>query len=156
MKKIIVIVVCILIGAFAGFLVGKLNNSTKEVPVETVETEAAPNIIWRHSHFILNEENVYNELMAQKVDFPEIVLAQAVLETGNFKSYNCRTRNNLFGLRKLNGEYMTFDHWTHSVAAYKKYIQKYNQLPKDYYQYLKDLGYAEDPEYTIKLKQIVH
>lgn len=51
--------------------------------------------------------------------------------------------------------FMSFDHWTNAVAAYKKFIQKYDPPPKDYYKYLQDLGYAEDPNYIIKLKQIV-
>lgn len=96
-----------------------------------------------------------NELKAQDVQFPEIVAAQALLETGNFKSYSCINRNNLFGLRKKDGTYMSFEHWTECVAAYKKYIQKWKQPPSDYYKYLDNLGYAEDTSYTIKLKQMV-
>ena len=96
-----------------------------------------------------------NELKAQDVQFPEIVAAQALLETGNFKSCACINGNNLFGLRKKDSTYMSFEHWTDCVAAYKKYIQKWKQPPNDYYKYLDDLGYAEDTSYTTKLKQMV-
>ena len=96
-----------------------------------------------------------NELKAQDIQFPEIVAAQAKLETGNFKSYACINRNNLFGLRKKDSTYMSFEHWTECVTAYKKYIQKWKQPPNDYYKYLDDLGYAEDESYTTKLKQMV-
>lgn len=109
---------------------------------------------WRTEHFKLTNENLYNELIAQEIDYPEIVLAQAILETGNYTSYSCRERNNLFGLRKRDGSYMTFDHWTNSVHAYKKYIQKYKKVPEDYYKFLDDLRYAEDSIYVLRVKSI--
>ena len=109
---------------------------------------------WRTEHFKLTNENLYNELIAQEIDYPEIVLAQAILETGNYTSYSCRERNNLFGLRKRDGSYMTFDHWTNSVHAYKKYIQKYKTVPENYYKFLDDLGYAEDSIYVLRVKSV--
>ena len=102
----------------------------------------------------LNIDNLYEELLNQQIDYPEIVLAQALLETGHFESFSCRERNNLFGLTKRDGTYMTFPHWTYSVAAYKKYIQKYKEVPEDYYKYLERLGYAEDSAYIEKVKHI--
>lgn len=146
-------IVAVLLGVLLGMVLEKA-FLPKEY-TESSKIEVVPDIVWRCDHFALNEENVYRELLIQKVDFPEIVLAQAILETGNFKSYGCLARNNLFGLRKKDGNYMSFGHWTFSVAAYKMYIQKYSHPPNDYYQYLQDLGYAEDPEYITKLKQIV-
>lgn len=122
-----------------------------------IEKEDSVSVQWRQNHFLLSEENLYNELVAQGVDFPEIVTAQALLETGHFKSYACLQQNNLFGLRDNKGTYMSFPHWTDAVAAYKKYIQRYNHpVPEDYYAYLQELGYAEDPQYIDKLKQIVN
>lgn len=102
----------------------------------------------------LTVENLYEELQNQEVDYPEIVLAQALLETDHFRSYSCRERHNLFGLRKKDG-YMEFPHWTYSVAAYKRYIQKYENVPSDYYRYLDRLGYAEDTIYVEKVKEMV-
>lgn len=123
--------------------------------LEEPEKEVA-NIRWRSNHFKLNESNLMDELKAQGVAFPEIVKAQAVLETGHFKSYACLQRNNLFGLRRKDGTYMSFDHWTESVAAYKTYIQKWNHPPSNYYHYLDSLGYAEDKTYVEIVKQIVN
>lgn len=152
MNRYIIRIAYGVVGILLGIMLG-LALSPKES--ESPNIEIVPDIVWRCDHFALNKENVYRELLIQKVDFPEIVLAQAMLETGNFKSYGCLTRNNLFGLRKKDGNYMSFEHWTFSVAAYKMYIQKYSHPPNDYYQYLQDLGYAEDPNYITKLKQIV-
>ncbi len=146
-----------LIGICVGIAIGAvcvLWFQAMEREAEKTGGEVA-SVKWRQNHFMLSEENLYNELVAQGVDFPEIVQAQAILETGHFKSHACLQQNNLFGLRNGDGTYMAFDHWTDAVAAYKKFIQKYDPPPNDYYKYLQDLGYAEDPNYIIKLKQIV-
>lgn len=88
---------------------------------------------------------------------PEIVYAQAVLETGNFKSDLCINGNNLFGLyNSKEKEYYKFDNWTESVEAYIDYIQYKYKPPNDYYQFLDNIGYAEDPNYVNKLKKIVN
>lgn len=137
------------------FFINVYSDNKKENTI--VEKEDSVSVQWRQNHFLLSEENLYNELVAQGVDFPEIVTAQAILETGHFKSYACLQQNNLFGLRDNKGTYMSFPHWTDAVAAYKKYIQRYNHpVPEDYYAYLQELGYAEDPQYIDKLKQIVN
>lgn len=137
------------------FFINVYSDNKKENTI--IEKEDSVSVQWRQNHFLLSEENLYNELVAQGVDFPEIVTAQAILETGHFKSYACLQQNNLFGLRDNKGTYMSFPHWTDAVAAYKKYIQRYNHpVPEDYYAYLQELGYAEDPQYIDKLKQIVN
>ena len=137
------------------FFINVYSDNKKENII--IEKEDSISVKWRQDHFKLSEENLYNELVAQGVDFPKIVTAQALLETGHFKSYACLQQNNLFGLRDNKGKYMSFPHWTDAVAAYKKYIQRYNHpVPEDYYAYLQELGYAEDPQYIDKLKQIVN
>lgn len=90
------------------------------------------------------------------VEHPNVVFSQAVLETGNFKSNVCRTRNNLFGLYdSYNDEYYKFNHWSESVIAYRKYIQnKYTNKSENYYAFLKRIGYAEDEGYIEKVKKI--
>lgn len=42
-----------------------------------------------------------------------------------------------------------------SVVAYLNYIQYRYKPPDDYYQFLIKIGYAEDPQYVEKLKNIV-
>lgn len=91
------------------------------------------------------------------IQHPEIVYAQAILETGHFKSVGCLKHNNLFGLYdSKKHRYCRFDHWTESVVAYKEWIQRRYEPPNDYYLFLKRIGYAKDPEYVNKLKQIVN
>lgn len=154
-RLLFIVVMSGLFGAYMHYIIEK-NEVESEEPNEPNEEEIV-SVKWRQDHFKLSEENLYNELVAQGVDFPEIVTAQALLETGRFKSYACLQQNNLFGLRDNKGKYMSFPHWTDAVAAYKKYIQRYNHpVPEDYYAYLQELGYAEDPQYIDKLKQIVN
>ena len=62
--------------------------------------------------------------------------------------------NNLFGLRRpSDGSYYEFENWEESVRAYKKYVQ-YKYKGGDYLLFLKRIGYAEDPDYIIKVHQI--
>lgn len=103
------------------------------------------------------EEGLREALGYYNVQHLEIVYAQAVLETGNFKSDLCINDNNLFGLyNSRKKRYYTFDHWTESVEAYIDFIQCKYKPPNDYYKFLDNIGYAEDPEYINKLKRIVN
>lgn len=96
-------------------------------------------------------------LIHYEVKFPEIVYAQAVLETGHFKSVGCLRHHNLFGLyNSKDKRFHRFNHWTESVIAYKEWIQRRYKPPEDYYEFLKRIHYARDPEYIKKLKKIVN
>lgn len=107
------------------------------------------------------QEGLMEALEYYDVKHPKIVQAQAILETGNFTSEGCLVDNNLFGLYDSKRQrYYSFDHWTSSVEAYVSMVQyKYkggnDKPPNDYYKFLSDIGYAEDPNYINKLKGIV-
>lgn len=100
------------------------------------------------------EEGLLEALKYYDVHHPEIVYAQAVLETGWFKSKGCTRDNNLFGLRHRKG-YYKYNHWSESVLAYKEKIQSRYKEGEDYYSFLSRIHYAESPEYNKVLKQIV-
>lgn len=103
------------------------------------------------------EEGLMEALEYYGVKHPNVVYAQAVLETGHFKSDLCINGNNLFGLyNSRKKRYYTFDHWTKSVEAYIDFVQYKYKPPNDYYKFLDNIGYAEDPEYINKLKRIVN
>lgn len=107
------------------------------------------------------QEGLMEALEYYDVKHPKIVQAQAILETGNFTSEGCLVDNNLFGLYDSKRQrYYSFDHWISSVEAYVSMVQyKYkggnDKPPNDYYKFLSDIGYAEDPNYINKLKGIV-
>ena len=105
---------------------------------------------------LLTPENVLAMLEKYEVKFPKIVLAQALLETGNFSSDLCRVHHNLFGLRHpSDGSYYEFTTWEESVKAYRDDVQ-YKYTDGDYYSFLSRIGYAEDRQYTSKVKRIAN
>ena len=102
----------------------------------------------------LNISNLYQALDRNRIAFPKIVVAQALLETGYFTSNVCLNDNNLFGLRRPgDGSYYRFNNWEESVKAYKDYVQ-YKYKAGDYFRFLQRIGYAEDPYYLYKVKSI--
>lgn len=103
----------------------------------------------------LTYENVRDYLIINKVKHPNIVLRQALLETGYFKCTNCSLDyNNLFGFR-YHKKYIKFNNWKESVhyyanwQYYKAYVDSTN-----YYDFLINVGYATDGTYVNKLKNI--
>ena len=102
----------------------------------------------------LNIQNLVTEMDRYGITNQRYVVAQALLETGYFTSRVCLECNNLFGLRRpSDGSYYEFDRWEESVKAYKDYVQ-YKYKGGDYLLFLKRIGYAEDPDYIVKVHQI--
>lgn len=95
---------------------------------------------------------VLQEIKRQNIPHPAIVLAQARLETGNFKSdYYLRTKN-LFGIKKK-GKYAIYDDWRDGVREYKRLVSsRYDG--GSYYSFLRRIKYSSDPNYIEKLKKI--
>lgn len=95
------------------------------------------------------------QLKLKEIKFPEIVEAQARLETGNFTSNYFKNYHNLFGFRGKNG-YIKYTTWIKSVEAYAKWQTKYyKNNNEDYFTFLKRINYAEDTNYIIKLKTCI-
>jgi len=92
-------------------------------------------------------------LIQNEVQHVDIVIAQAILESGWFKCTNCsRELNNPFGFF-WKGKYKKFRDLSHAVFYYKTWQDKWYK-GGDYYVFLKKIGYAEDPGYINKLKRI--
>ena len=98
-------------------------------------------------------EHVLAEIQRQGIPHPHIVLAQARLETGNFKSDRCRRDHNLFGMKR-GRRYAKYSNWRESVKDYKQRISS-RYKGGDYYAFLRRIGYASDPNYIGKVKHIV-
>lgn len=91
--------------------------------------------------------NLLAEIERNGIKYPKIVLAQAILETGWFRSSVCRNKHNLFGLTNPRTKnYYEFNHWTESVRAYYTKVQ-YRYKGGNYLLWLRNIGYAEDPGY---------
>ena len=143
----------ILMGCIAiGYILGALPYWTAK-PVEDnviVITEEVPDF-WN----LPPEEGLWEAMEYYDIDHPATVYAQAILETGYFKSRVCKEYNNLFGLyNSRKGDYFRYNHWVESVIAYAELIQGSKRYDDIYYDYLTKIGYAEDKDYITKLKQI--
>lgn len=99
--------------------------------------------------------------------FPEIVYAQAILETNHFKSRIFKENNNLFGMRQAvkritkahytQYDYAYYKNWIESLDDYALYSSTYLfplKTENDYFNYLSQ-NYAEDTQYIAKLKHII-
>lgn len=99
--------------------------------------------------------NLYDEIIRNRIQYPKIVLAQAILETGWFKSSVCKYKHNLFGLTNpRTGKYYEFEHWTESVRAYYTKVQ-YRYKGGNYLLWLRDIGYAENPNYVREVIRVL-
>ena len=113
-----------------------------------------------HPEFLLSETpssiSLLEALEYYNVQHPNIVYAQAIPETGHFRSKVGKDYNKLFGLYdSKNGDYYKFNHWSASVVKYLNYIQyKFHPL-NDYYTFLHSIGYVENSLYINKLKRLV-
>lgn len=107
----------------------------------------------------LNRANLFAALKRHGIKHPRIVLAQAILETGNFTSAVCRNKMNLFGLRNpRTGEYFEFPDWESSVIGYRDKVQyRYKGSATNesaYYSWLDRIGYAGSKDYINKVREI--
>lgn len=114
-----------------------------------------------------SEEKFVNKIKELNFPFPNIVYAQAILESNRFTSSIFKENNNIFGMRLAtqritsakgeNNTYAYYSHWTESLIDYALYSANYLSKLKteeDYYNYLQQ-NYAEDSRYVEKLKEIV-
>lgn len=104
----------------------------------------------------VSENEVYCYIKILEIKNPEIVLKQAIYESGHFKSNIFKSKNNLFGFRRSKS-YMTFDSWQSCVLYYKKWQDKYyKDTTQDYYIFLQKKNYSGYKEfhYSTELKKI--
>ena len=138
-----------LIAKYENFLALRPNKKgskpSKNVPVHSYYEGKSHELTLENLISVMNEVGISNQLF---------VLAQAVLETGNFGSNVCRNYHNLFGLYDSRNKcYYKFARWEDSVIGYQKFIQ-YRYKGGNYLSFLRRIGYAEDPHYTSKVAQI--
>lgn len=98
---------------------------------------------------------------------PEIVYAQAKIESGNFKSHIFREGNNLFGMKLATSRPTTaigeisghalYQNWMQSVIDYALYQSAYLRKLKSKDNYLDYLhqNYASDKTYISKINKII-
>jgi len=145
--------------AFESCQMAEKDSLGPEEPVKPLSELYARKVYVRVSHEkalpALTIPNLYQEIIRNGIRYPKIVLAQAILETGWFRSPLCRNRHNLFGLTNpQTGKYYEFNHWTESVRAYYTKVQ-YKYKGGNYLLWLRDVGYAEDPRYIREVIRVL-
>lgn len=115
----------------------------------------------------LNQESVHKFIEGINLKFPEVVLAQTLLESGNFQAKNVSTNNNLFGMKHprqrptlslgIKNGYANFESWRHSIADYAIWQSKFGRKCKTQEEYLNLLAniYASDSNYKKKLLNLI-
>ena len=124
-------------------------NSDRKASLKTEQQQKKTDDITKsENHFPeLTIPNLYKEIIRNGILYPKIVLAQAILETGWFRSSVCRNKHNLFGLTNpRTGKYYEFNHWTESVQAYYTKVQ-YKYKGGNYLLWLDEIGYSENSNY---------
>lgn len=163
-KHLLLVTIKILCIIVVGYSIGHCVNScinesrANDIPIvveeETVaESLTDPVVFFNQSP----EEGLIEALDYYGIQYPQIVYAQALLETGHFSSSVCKNYNNLFGLYNSKiKDYYSFEHWSDSVIAYRDKVQYKYKGNTDYYTFLVKLPYATDPNYIRKIKQLEH
>jgi len=114
-----------------------------------------------------SREKLKAYILELNIRYPEVVLAQAELESGNFTSPIFKENNNMFGMRvatkrpttnkgEENG-FAYYDNWRECVVDYAFYSAQYLSDIKtkdELFDYLAQT-YAGDSTYTIRLKELI-
>ena len=132
-------------------------NSDRKASLKTEQQQKKTDDITKSENNLpeLTIPNLYKEIIRNGILYPKIVLAQAILETGWFRSSVCRNKHNLFGLTNpRTGKYYEFNHWTESVRAYYTKVQ-YKYKGGNYLLWLDEIGYAEDPYYIKAVIKVI-
>lgn len=138
------------------FVVTKTNNISIEYDFEYDE---------------ISYESLYSKINESGILFPNVVFAQAIIESGHFSSEIFKCENNLFGMKqpkirktvsfgKSNSGYASYSSWKMSVEDYKLWQDqslkfKNYKSENEYIQYLGRV-YAEDRGYILKIKKIIN
>lgn len=131
------------------------NNSEKEILL----------IMGKYNEF--SEDKLVAEIDKRNFKFPHIILAQAMLETGNFTSSIFKQNHNLFGMKEATkrptlaietqNNHAFYDNWRESLEDYGYYYCTYlgrMDTEDEYYEYISQY-YSESPQYVQKLKDII-
>lgn len=116
---------------------------------------------------LFSENNLVRYMNQIGILYPDVVLAQAKIETGNFTSVIFRENNNLFGMKLPESRSTTavgesrnhakYVDWVQSIIDYKLWQdQMIHRAPtkKKYLEYL-SRNYAQDKTYIRKIKAIL-
>ena len=153
------------LGAAVGLLLIFGFTSNPANKVENLSQEERLIVIREYSGF--SESKLIEKIDQLNFRYPHIILAQAKLESGHFKSTIFLENNNMFGMKEAklranlakgtNRGHAYYDTWQDCILDYALYYSTYLsdiRTEGEYFEYLKQ-NYAEDPTYVQRLKQII-
>jgi uncharacterized FlgJ-related protein len=158
-KLILALVFSVTLSLILGFFASKRTDIRNLTPEEKL-------IVLRDNNNF-SEDRLLEKIKALNFKFPDIVFAQAKLESGNFNSAIFLENHNMFGMREAklranlakgtNRGHAFYDSWEDSVLDYALYYSTYLcriDTKEEYFDYLQQ-SYAEDPTYVKRLKTIL-
>jgi uncharacterized FlgJ-related protein len=152
-------------GAAVGLLLvfGFTSNPANEV--QNLSQEEKLIVVREYNEF--SETKLIEKITELNFKYPYIILAQAKLESGHFKSTIFLENNNMFGMKEAklranlakgtNRGHAYYETWQESVIDYALYYSSYLRSIKtegEYFEYLRQ-NYAEDLTYVQRLKEII-
>ena len=153
------IFIILFIGSGVGFTSSvKFNNAIEKIPIIVK--------IWQDEEKEFSPDKLKGLIREMNFKYPDIIYAQAVLESGNFQSQIFKHNRNLFGMKQSQSRTTTNLGTQLNHAIYKDYESSLidrglwdeaftRNLTRE--QYLDLLGkvYAEDSNYELKLLKII-
>lgn len=163
-RKIRIAITSIVVLMISSFILGRfarfetLDEYEKELVVISLDNEKNK----------FTEEKFIGELKRLNVRFPHIVMAQAIVETGHYKSTVFKENHNLFGMKEATLRINTakgtqnghayYDNWQQSVYDYAFYQCRYLSdidTEEEYYLYLSSTYAEAGNGYTNLVKKVI-
>jgi len=153
------------LGAAVGLLLIFGFTSNPANKVKNLSQEERLIVIREYSGF--SESKLIEKINQLNFRYPHIILAQAKLESGHFKSTIFLENNNMFGMKEAklranlakgtNRGHAYYDTWQDCILDYALYYSTYLsdiRTEGEYFEYLRQ-NYAEDKTYVQRLKEII-
>jgi uncharacterized FlgJ-related protein len=133
---VFVIIICVLIAK---------EPSIRKIHTHTTDTITIGDVS-------MTDSSILKELVKHKCVLPSIAIAQARIESGNYKSQVCKQNKNLFGIKWHKCEFVAGEHLNHaSYKSYKDNIRCYIHIQNRYLRNI-DGRYAAAGGYVTILK----
>ena len=142
------------------------NEEVKEVQHKISYKEVKKIIYKEKEDDVFSEEKLKEYILELNLRYPDIILAQARLESGNYKSPAFKRQNNIFGMhvaaqrptlaKKGRGKLAHYDSWRDSVVDYAFLVaDRMRKLDtrEEYYAYLN--AFYDEPGYSKKLLKFI-
>jgi len=115
-----------------------------------------------------SEKALISLMKELKIKYPEVVLSQARLETGNFTSAIFKENHNLFGMKMaelrptsaigINRGHALYTNWKESVVDYALFqsfiISRLKNVSKDAYREHIQKYYSETSDYLVRIDRV--